>query len=129
VPKSNDKKHALFVTLVISRSFMYIKEVKIWRTIKMSICAPEIYLIIIYMLYKGSCQLLSSLLLVGLWCLMPLSTTLVVIGTDCIGICNSNYHTIMTAPVITLRSSLSSHLFDIALYFLQTICPIGRNVT
>jgi hypothetical protein len=38
-------------------------------------------------------------------------TTLVVIGTDCIGICKSNYHTIMTAPVITLHSSLSSLIF------------------
>jgi len=26
-------------------------------------------------------------------------TTLVAIGTDCIGSCKSNYHTIMTAPV------------------------------
>ena len=27
-------------------------------------------------------------------------TTLVVIGTDCIGSCKSNYHTITTAPVV-----------------------------
>jgi len=27
-------------------------------------------------------------------------TTLVAIGTDCIGSCKSNYHTIMTAPII-----------------------------
>jgi hypothetical protein len=30
-------------------------------------------------------------------------TTLVVIGTDCIGICKSNYHTIMTTTSLFLR--------------------------
>jgi len=46
--------------------------------------------------------------MVGLWCLMPLSTvqlamneltTLVVIGTDCTG-SKSNYHTITTATAL-----------------------------
>jgi hypothetical protein len=38
-------------------------------------------------------------------------TTLVVIGTDCIGSCKSNYHTIITtmAPSMNKRNSFSAH--------------------
>ena len=37
-------------------------------------------------------------------------TTLVVIGTDCIGSCKSNYHTITTTPVLYLGNrQISSH--------------------
>ena len=57
-------------------------------------------------------QTLSHIKFISPWVEFKL-TTLVVIGTDCIGSCTSNYHTIMTttAPYLKLSTEMSDNLF------------------
>ena len=48
-------------------------------------------------------------------------TTLVVIGTDCIGSCKSNYHTITTTPQINMRLLL----YLVVIYFIWFLMMIN----